>query len=69
MGGWVLEELELKQALKFSFGLGLCNILQANDNKEENLEKKKEPERKKKDMVKRKVKGKKKGQMMSSSSL
>ena len=27
MGGWVLEELEeleLKQALQFSFGLGLC---------------------------------------------
>ena len=28
-GGWVgggwLEELELKQALQFSFGLGLCN--------------------------------------------
>jgi hypothetical protein len=24
-GGW-LEELELKQALQFSFGLGLCNF-------------------------------------------
>jgi hypothetical protein len=24
VGGW-LEELELKQALQFSFGLGLCN--------------------------------------------
>ena len=23
---WVLEELELKQALRFSFGLGLCKI-------------------------------------------
>jgi hypothetical protein len=23
--GW-LEELELKQALQFSFGIGLCNI-------------------------------------------
>ena len=26
MGGW-LEELELKQALRFGFGLGLCNKL------------------------------------------
>jgi hypothetical protein len=25
VGGW-LDELELKQALRFSFGLGLCNI-------------------------------------------
>ena len=34
-GGWVggwLEELELKQALQFSFGLGLCN-LQSNTNR------------------------------------
>jgi hypothetical protein len=26
VGGW-LEELELKQALQFSIGLGLCKIL------------------------------------------
>jgi hypothetical protein len=35
---WWLEELKLKQALQFSFGLGLCNKkyvwLQTNKNKE-----------------------------------
>jgi hypothetical protein len=46
LGGWLLE-LEQKQALKFSFGLGLCNILQAYDNKEENLERKKRTWKKK----------------------
>ena len=29
---WWLEELELKQALRFSFGLGLCNCTPTNLN-------------------------------------
>ena len=34
-GGWVLEELELKKALQFSFGLGLCNVDGGVEDEEE----------------------------------